>query len=102
MAVGVENLNIISDEAYEQVQETMKANSAKVIKGEGKKSMTVQEYQFEAQMRSLDAQVPPFFLMDFYEFHPSDSDFTLSKSANEILISPHHNALDRKLSLMMT
>ena len=57
VAVGLENLNIISDEAYEQVQETMKANSSKVVQNEGKKSMTIQEYQFEAQMRSLDAQV---------------------------------------------
>ena len=57
MSVGVENLNIISNEAYEQVQETMRANSAKIVKGEGKKAMTVQQYQFEAQMRSLDAQV---------------------------------------------
>ena len=57
VGVGLENLNIISDEAYDQVQETMKQAANKIIAGEGKPRMALSEYHFEAYMRWLDSQV---------------------------------------------
>lgn len=58
MSVGLENLNIISDAAFDQVQELLK-NSSKISMGkqDGTKKLTVYEYSFEAWMRWLDSQV---------------------------------------------
>ena len=57
MPVGLDNLNIISDEAFEQVQELRKNNS-KIFIGKGGNPQTgVSELMFEAYMRWMDAQV---------------------------------------------
>ena len=57
MAIGLENLNIISEEAYEQVQKVSENNHKSLFYGEGKYQMTLDEYHFEAHMRLLDSQV---------------------------------------------
>lgn len=56
MVVGVDNLNIISDEAFEQVQEIVRNNSKVNIASEGKPQLGLDEITFEAYMRWMDSQ----------------------------------------------
>ena len=55
MCAGIENLNIISDEAFTQVQ-MVYANQSSIKMGTDDK-MSLSEYYFEAYMRWMDAQV---------------------------------------------
>jgi hypothetical protein len=54
MCAGIENLNIISDEAFTQVQ-MVYANQSSIKMGTDDK-MSLSEYYFEAYMRWMDAQ----------------------------------------------
>ena len=59
-AVGLDNIHVISDAAYQQVQEFKQHSADLAMNGsakESKSSMEVEEYYFEAYMRWLDAQV---------------------------------------------
>lgn len=57
VSIGLDNLNIISDEAYNQVQNIMQTGCKEINKTEdGKQRMTLSEYYFEAYMRWLDSQ----------------------------------------------
>lgn len=55
MSAGLDNINIISEEAYQQVQECLATANA-ITKNTDSK-VTIAQYYFEAQMRWLDSQV---------------------------------------------
>lgn len=79
VCVGLDNLNIISDEAYEQVQSVTRDAASKVIKQEGKPRMTLSEYNFEAYMRWLDSQVRSFAVWNVFEESANNREFSLQK-----------------------
>lgn len=59
-AVGLDNIHVISEAAYQQVQEFKQHSADLAMNGSAKESksiMEVEEYYFEAYMRWLDAQV---------------------------------------------
>jgi hypothetical protein len=62
MAAGLDNLIIISDEAFEQVQELMRSQSNIFITQEGKSQIGKNELNFEAYMRWMDSQVISLFV----------------------------------------
>ena len=61
MVVGIDNLNIISNEAFEQVQEIVRNNNKVNIASEGKPQLGLDEITFEAYMRWMDSQVLLYF-----------------------------------------
>ncbi|XP_047128272.1 alpha-adducin isoform X1 [Hydra vulgaris] len=56
LSVGLENLNIISEEAYEKVQKIMEEKGRSIFYGEGRCQIPLDECFFEAHMRLLDSQ----------------------------------------------
>jgi len=77
MSAGLDNLNIISEEAYQQVQECL-ASVSSVTKNIDSK-VTLAQYYFESQMRWLDSQgyrtgyvyhMPDVFISGNVKKHP--------------------------------
>ena len=54
--IGLDNLNIVSEEAFQQVQEIRKNNSKVNVTAEGKPQMSLADLTFEAYMRWMDSQ----------------------------------------------
>ena len=78
-------MNLISDEAFEAVQEVAKNNAKVMMSSEGKPKMKLDELSFEAYMRWMDSQG----YRTGYSYRVPELFTSQSKKFPESMVPPH-------------